>query len=106
MLSDLEESLPENLHSWITSHNWELMETLGEALDKTKSRTIKDVISWEARKDCWMYCKSGAIMMFTDNTAYAVIMDGGWSGTEVTAGNPAYTEYFFLTPVVSNLHRH
>lgn len=97
--------LPKDQHKWCESHEWKMVESLREALLFTYGKTVAYMVSWDdSQKEGSpffrsMYAKSGGIQFFTDNTGFAIVMDAGWGGTDVTPGDPATTNYYTLTPI-------
>ena len=78
------------------THVWREVQTLPEALAATEGKTIARTLSYDDNRR--MYSNSAAVILFTDGTGFALEMDSGWCGTDVTPGDPASTEYFILTP--------
>lgn len=74
---------------------WREVTTLPEALAATEGKTIARTFSFDEGRE--MYSQSGAVVIFTDGSGFALLMDEGWGGTDVTPGDPASTEYFILT---------
>lgn len=94
--------IPPEFHSWGETHYWTQVDSLPDAIAFTQGKTVLYTISWDetAGKSQWslIYDKTGSIQAFTDGTAFAIVMDSGWSGTEVSGGDPARTEFYTLIP--------
>lgn len=75
------------------AYAWTELDESADMLAFTVGKTVAETVY--AKDDVWND-KEWNVLLFADGTGFALEMDGGWSGTEVTGGEPASVTYYAL----------